>query len=143
MSAEKCICSGCGREVVRIIQPMGGPALCWAAPFTYWLVRDKHARGLITPDGKTVYGNLTGDYTLPLGEGYLPHSCGIIPLVLKGRDSWSRPVYEDPSGRLLVDVDPRKDRGPDICTKQGNAFDGEPCDPVNGDFDFIPCRDTW
>ena len=26
---------------------------------------------------------------------------------------------------------------------QGNAFDGEPCDPVDGDFIFIPRRDTW
>lgn len=72
-----------------------------------------------------------------------PHTCHQLPVIFKGRDSWSRPVYEDPSGRLLVDVDPRKDRKPDICTKQGNAFDGEPCDPVEGDFDFIPCRDTW
>ena len=49
----------------------------------------------------------------------------------------------EPLGRLLVDVDPRAGRKPDICTKQGNAFDGEPCDPVDGDFIFIPRRDTW
>ena len=49
----------------------------------------------------------------------------------------------DGTGRLLVDVDPRAGRKPDICTKQGNAFDGEPCDPVDGDFIFIPRRDTW
>ena len=52
-------------------------------------------------------------------------------LVLRhiGRDNWSRPVYEC-GGRLYVDTDPRADRKPDIFTKQGNAFDGEPCDPL-------------
>ena len=59
-----------------------------------------------------------------------------------GRDSWSRPVYEA-DGRLYVDVEPRKDRGPDICTKMHNAFGGEPCDPVEAEFEFVPARDTW
>lgn len=66
-----------------------------------------------------------------------------LTLTLLGRDSWSRPVYDDGTGRLLVDVDPREGRGPDICTKQGNAFDGEPDCPVRGEFIFIPRRDTW
>lgn len=66
-----------------------------------------------------------------------------MTLWLKGRDSWDRPVYMDTTGRLLVDVDPRKNRKPDICTKQGNDFDGEPCDPVQADFIFLPYRDTW
>jgi hypothetical protein len=66
-----------------------------------------------------------------------------MTLWLKGRDSWDRPVYMDATGRLLVDVDPRKNREPDICTKQGNDFDGEPCDPVRADFIFLPYRDTW
>ena len=66
-----------------------------------------------------------------------------MTLWLKGRDSWDRPVYMDATGRLLVDVDPRKNREPDICTKQGNDFDGEPCDPVQVDFIFLPYRDTW
>ena len=65
-----------------------------------------------------------------------------MTLWLKGRDSWDRPVYMDATGRLLVDVDP-KNREPDICTKQGNDFDGEPCDPVQADFIFLPYRDTW
>lgn len=62
----------------------------------------------------------------------------------KGRDSWSRPVYEA-AGRLYVDVDPRKDHGPDICTKYKNAFDGEPNDPIpeNIELEFVPFRDTW
>lgn len=61
-----------------------------------------------------------------------------------GRDSWSRPVYES-EGRLYVDVDPRRDRTPDICTKQENAFNGEPCNPIadGTDIEFIPKRDTW
>ncbi|MBM6976700.1 hypothetical protein [Intestinimonas butyriciproducens] len=58
--------------------------------------------------------------------------------------SWSRPVYEC-SGRLYVDVDPREGRKPEICTKQGNDFDGEPCDPPpeGVEVEFIPYRDTW
>ena len=40
-------------------------------------------------------------------------------------------------------MDPREGREPDICTKQGNAFDGEPCDNVDARFIFIPERDTW
>lgn len=135
-------CKHCGAEIVRI-QTMGGPAVCWASPTAYWPVRDGHARGLLTPNGQTVYGNLTGDPQKATGIAYLGHTCHQLPIIFKGRDSWSRPVYEDLNGRLLVDVDPRKGRGPDICTKQGNAFDGEPCDPVDGDFDFIPCRDIW
>lgn len=136
----KCDC--CGAEIIRI-DVMGGSVVCWATCTHYWPVRDEHARELLTPNGETVYGNLTGDIQEATGLAYLPHTCHQLPIILKGQDSWGRPVYEDPSGRLLVDVAPRKDREPDICTKNGNAFDGEPCDPVEGDFDFIPYRDTW
>lgn len=61
-----------------------------------------------------------------------------------GRDSWDRPVYMC-DGRLYVDVEPRKNRHPEICTKQGNEFDGEPLDPVAEDteIEFVPHRDTW
>lgn len=61
-----------------------------------------------------------------------------------GRDSFDRPVYEC-DGRLYVDVDPRKSRLPEICTKQGNEFNGEPCDPVPDGtiLVFYPERDTW
>ena len=67
-----------------------------------------------------------------------------LQLTFVGRDSWSRPVYEC-GGRLYVDVDPRADRYPAICTKQDNDFDGEPCDPipVGAEVEFIPHRDTW
>ena len=67
-----------------------------------------------------------------------------LTLTLLGRDSWSRPVYEC-DGRLYVDVDPRKHRSPDICTKMYNAFDGEPDAPVSAEaeIEFVPCRDTW
>ena len=53
-----------------------------------------------------------------------------MPLQLTSvcRDRRRRPVYEC-GGRLYVDVDPRADRHPAICTKQDNDFDGEPCDP--------------
>lgn len=65
-------------------------------------------------------------------------------IIYKGRDSWDRPVYEA-EGRLYVDVDPRKGRGPDICTKCNNEFDGEPDAPIAEDIEieFIPQRDTW
>jgi len=68
-----------------------------------------------------------------------------MKLVLKylGRDSWSRPVYEDSKGRLYVDVDPCKDQPPKICTKYNNEFDGEPDCPVSGEIEFIPHRDVW
>jgi hypothetical protein len=67
-----------------------------------------------------------------------------LTLTHKGRDDWGRPVYEC-EGVLYVDIDPRKSRKPDICTKQGNAFYGEPLDPVadGTEIEFIPCRDTW
>jgi hypothetical protein len=60
------------------------------------------------------------------------------------RDSWQRPIYER-GDRLYVDVDPRKDRNPYICTKNNNAFDGEPLDPIpeGTAVEIIPCRDTW
>ena len=61
-----------------------------------------------------------------------------------GLDSWDRPVYVC-EGRLYVDVDPRKDCNPQIHTKNGNAFDGEPLSPVKKDLEieFVPQRDTW
>ena len=67
-----------------------------------------------------------------------------LVLNYKGRDSWSRPVYEA-NERLYVDVDPRKDRKPNICTKYNNEFDGEPDDPIPSEIqiEFAPCRDVW
>lgn len=67
-----------------------------------------------------------------------------LVLVYKGRDNWDRPIYEC-DGVLYVDVDPRKHRKPDICTKQFNAFNGEPLEQINPDIEieFVPCRDTW
>lgn len=98
---------------------------------------------LLTPNGESIYGTPAGKLENAVGVAYHPHTCGLLPIFHRGRDSWSRPVYDDGTGRLLVDVDPRAGRKPDICTKQGNAFEGEPCDPVDGDFIFIPRRDTW
>ena len=67
-----------------------------------------------------------------------------LRLRYRGRDSWSRPVYEA-EGKLYVDVDPQKGRKPDICTKYNNEFEGEPDESVSGDFriTFEPERDTW
>lgn len=66
-----------------------------------------------------------------------------LTLTLLGRDSWSRPVYQGSDGNLYVDVDPRPDRQPDICTKYNNAYEGEPDAAVGAEFTFVPCRDTW
>ncbi len=88
------------------------------------------------------------NFKLPLSAWAItrnPAAWGMpLQLVLLGRDSWSRPVYEC-GGRLYVDVDPRADREPEICTKQGNDFDGEPCDPLPDgvEIEFLPHRDTW
>lgn len=66
-----------------------------------------------------------------------------LTLTLLGRDGWSRPVYEGSDGTLYVDVDPSADHEPKVCTKLGNAFDGEPDTPVHAEFTFVPRRDTW
>lgn len=67
-----------------------------------------------------------------------------MTLTYKGCDSWDRPVYEC-NGRLYVDVDPRKGRRPEICTKYNNEFDGEPDTPISADTEvtFVPERVTW
>lgn len=67
-----------------------------------------------------------------------------LTLIYKGRDSWSRPVYEA-EGRLYVDVDPRKGWGPNICTKYNNEFDGEPDTHIaeGTEIEFVPQRDIW
>ena len=66
-----------------------------------------------------------------------------LTLTFLGRDSWSRPVYEDDDGHLYVDTDPRADRPPHICTKLDDNFDGEPDMPVKAETAFVPSRDTW
>lgn len=66
-----------------------------------------------------------------------------LTLTYLGRDSWSRPVYQDANGKLYVDVDPRENWPPNICTKCNNAFDGEPDFPVTAEFEFVPERDIW
>lgn len=59
-------------------------------------------------------------------------------------DSWDRPVYEC-DGTLYVDVDPRAHRAPQLCTKAGNEFDGEPDMPLSAGtkVEFVPSRITW
>ncbi len=64
-------------------------------------------------------------------------------LTFLGYDSWDRPVYQGVDGSLYVDVDPRADCQPIICTKCNNEFDGEPDDPVSGEIEFVPHRVLW
>lgn len=68
-----------------------------------------------------------------------------LRLNLLGRDSWDRPVYQTEDGTLYVDVDPRKDFSPKLCTKHENVFDGEPDTPIAGNVkvEFIPHRSVW
>ena len=68
-----------------------------------------------------------------------------LKLEFLGRDSWDRPVYKTESGCLVVDVDPRKNHGPDLCTKYNNEFNGEPEDPISKDWipEFTPNRVVW
>lgn len=76
----------------------------------------------------------------------------VVELHLKylGRDSWSRPVYEDDNGVLWKDVDPRASRKANLCTSVGNEFDGEPDTGMdyleeyqNVSVIFVPERDVW
>ena len=140
-------CKNCGREIIRI-RSAGRSVACDAAPITYWSVRGGAAMSeaipLLTPNGESVYGALDGKLKDAVGMAYHPHTCGLLPIFHRGRDSWSRPVYEC-GGKYYVDTDPRADRAPSICTKQDNEFDGEPCDPLppEVEVEFIPCRDTW
>lgn len=73
-----------------------------------------------------------------------------LSLTYKGRDSWDRPVYEDETGKLWKDVEPRAGRGPKLCSALYNAFDGEPDTPLEVmegykgvALIFKPKRDTW
>ena len=63
-------------------------------------------------------------------------------LTYVGRYSWSRPLYRDENGRIWVDVDPRSDYAPCLCTITDT---GEPCDPMRPDIEveFVPRRDVW
>lgn len=67
----------------------------------------------------------------------------------EGNDGFGRPVYKC-DGRLYVDVDPRLHRGPELCTKANNEFDGEPDTPIvytskfqGATIIFHPSRVTW
>lgn len=64
-------------------------------------------------------------------------------------DSFNRPVYEN-GNTLFVDVDPRKDKEPKLCTKLNNCLDGEPDTPIEYikkyegvGIEFSPKRITW
>lgn len=67
-----------------------------------------------------------------------------LTLTFKGFDGWDRPVYKS-NKRLYVDVDPRKNRSPEIFTKARNSFNGEPSSPIpaNTEIIFEPHRITW
>ena len=73
-----------------------------------------------------------------------------ITLKFLGLDSWDRPVYRDETGTLWKDVDPRRKFAPDLCTSNGNLFDGEPDVPMSyvkiykvAEIQFVPVRVVW
>lgn len=47
----------------------------------------------------------------------------IITLKYLGQDSWSRPVYNDESGRIWKDVDPYSGVPGVLCSATNNDFD--------------------
>ena len=51
-------------------------------------------------------------------------------------DDWSRPVYQDESGKLWKDLNFGKG-DPDLYSSSSNAFDGEPDMPIKGEFEII------
>lgn len=68
----------------------------------------------------------------------------------KGRDGLDRPVYEDQTGKLWKDVEPRADRAAKLCSALNNDFDGEPDTPLEimKRYEgyvviYEPGRDTW
>lgn len=72
-----------------------------------------------------------------------------LVLYYVGEDDFQRPVYEN-ENKLFVDVEPRKDRQPEICTILNNCFGGEPDIPIkymkkyeNVEIEFFPKRITW
>ena len=71
---------------------------------------------------------------------YICDTCGTVEAI----EDFAH-KQDECDGKLYVDVDPRRSRPADICTKYGNAFDGEPCDPIpeNTIIEFVPERDTW
>lgn len=73
----------------------------------------------------------------------------ILFLNYVGKDGFNRPIYEN-SNRLFVDVEPRKDKEPEICTVLNNVLGGEPDTPIkyikkykDAEIDFSPKRITW
>jgi hypothetical protein len=57
-------------------------------------------------------------------------------LYYKGIDSWSRPVYQDESGKFWKDVN----LGcgvPYLHSASSNDFDGEPDMPISGEYEII------
>lgn len=61
----------------------------------------------------------------------------ILTLKPIGIDEWSRPVYQDQSGRLWKDVSLGSVR-PCLHSASGNMFEGEPDEPVQNEFMILP-----
>ena len=60
----------------------------------------------------------------------------MIKLRLIGIDYWSRPVYQDESGRLWKDVN-LGDGEPTLHRAVNDDFDGEPDMPIKGEYEIV------
>ena len=74
-----------------------------------------------------------------MSKSWTPEELAAASAAMKAKGHMS---YED---FCAAPVLRRRSRPADIYTKQGNAFDGEPCDPVPEGtiIEFVPARDTW
>lgn len=66
-----------------------------------------------------------------------------LVLTYLGMDSWDRPVYSEPSGKLWKDVAPLKSAIPRLCTSVNNEFDGEPCDNMRDMGEYRDVKITY
>ena len=57
-----------------------------------------------------------------------------------GVDGWSRPVYQDESGKLWKDVN-LGDGVISLHSSVDNDFDGEPDMPITGEFEIVQTED--
>ncbi len=73
----------------------------------------------------------------------------VLVLYYLRKDNKGRPVYEN-GDNLFVDVEPRADKQPKLCTVYGNCLNGEPDTPIeymskykDAEIVFDPKRVTW
>lgn len=61
-----------------------------------------------------------------------------VVMIYVGMDSWDRPVYRDPDGKLWKDTNPRSHVPASLYSSLNNCFDGEPDMLFHGKAVFLP-----